>query len=40
MMHYQWQRSRQRSGITADALLMLTAVSLIFSVTGIFLALH
>jgi hypothetical protein len=39
-MHYQWQRSRPRHGITADALLMLTAVSLILSVTVIFLALH
>ncbi len=37
-MHYQWQRSRQRSSITTDALLMLTAVSLILSVTAIFLA--
>jgi hypothetical protein len=39
-MHYHWQRSRQRSGITIDGLLMLTAVSLILSVTAIFLALR
>ena len=39
-MHYQWQRSRQRGGITSDGLLMLTAVSLILSVTAIFLALR
>ena len=39
-MYYQRQRPGQRTGITTDALLMLTAVSLILSVMAIFLALR